>query len=117
MGDTKTWYDAKINCELYGSHLLQIDSLTENYCILDYAHKQGKTNTWWHSGNDIDSEGVFRQADGELIVWTPPFWGYNEPNGGTGENCLVVCLDSNEYAGKWWDAPCTLNYHYICERS
>merc|ERR1712002_902098 len=46
---------------------------SENYCLLDYAQSQslGDDTWWWHSGNDIEREGVYRQADRELILWTP----------------------------------------------
>ena len=51
----------------------QIDNMAENFCLLDYAHTQvtsyfdidyyktfvyqGFSSSWWHSGNDIESEG------------------------------------------------------------
>merc|ERR1712004_736877 len=38
--DTKSWDDATGNCELYGSHLLQIDGFEENFCLLEYAHSR-----------------------------------------------------------------------------
>merc|ERR1711862_778346 len=115
--DVKNWYDAKDNCKLYGSHLLQIDNMAENYCLLDYAQSQGMTVTYWyHSGNDIEREGVYRQADGEPILWTP-LWKSGEPNGGTRDNCLLVHLLGDGNAGKWWDDRCTTGRHYICERS
>merc|ERR1712013_223067 len=67
--DVKNWYDAKDNCELYGSHLLQIDNMAENYCLLDYAQSQGmKVDYWYHSGNDIEREGVYRQASGPVTT-------------------------------------------------
>merc|ERR1712012_53547 len=34
--DKKTWSDAYGECELYGSHLVQIDGLAENFCLLKY---------------------------------------------------------------------------------
>merc|ERR1719348_302814 len=82
----------------------QIDNLTENYCLLDYVQSQSLGGWWWHSGNDIEREGVYRQADRELILWTP-FWvgwgnSYTEPNGGTASNCLVVNMAGDKIAGK-----------------
>merc|ERR1712156_1368644 len=32
--DKKTWSDAYGECELYGSHLVQIDGLAEKFCLL-----------------------------------------------------------------------------------
>merc|ERR1712183_123686 len=108
---TDTWENAVGNCELYGSHILQIDNMEENYCLLSYAHSQGmKTDWWWHSGNDIQSEGVYTQADGKYILWQP-IW-----NGIRGHDCLMVCLDESAAAGHWMDEPCTALIYYICER-
>merc|ERR1719312_1075617 len=114
--------DASDNCLLYGSHLLQIDNMAENYCLLDYAQSQGMTvDAWWHSGNDIEREGVYRQANGEPILWNPLWSAHkgteDQPNGGTAENCLAVHLLGNVDAGKWFDHFCAAPYHYICERA
>merc|ERR1711872_408555 len=120
--DKKSWNDAGDICELFGGHLAQIDNLAENYCLLDYAQSQSLEDDWyWHSGNDIEREGVWRQADRELILWTPFWAGYangviTEPNGGTAANCLVVYLGGDYRAGKWGDTACTNERYYICER-
>merc|ERR1711872_456552 len=120
--DKKSWNDAGDICELFGGHLAQIDNLAENYCLLDYAQSQslGDGSWWWHSGNDIEREGVYRQADRELISWTPFWVGYanavTEPNGGTSENCLIVNLNDDKYAGKWQDISCNVQHYYICEK-
>merc|ERR1711862_330477 len=115
--DRKSWNDASDICELFGGHLAQIDNLAENYCLLDYAQSQSLGDWWWHSGNDIEREGVYRQADRELILWTP-FWAgwanyVTDPDGGTAQNCLNVHLDGDTAAGKWADAPCTQELYYI----
>jgi hypothetical protein len=59
---------------------------------------------------------------GELIGWTP-YWyentanQYGDPNGGTGENCLLVDLSVGYSAGKWADQSCDdTGRRYICER-
>merc|ERR1719309_1134579 len=116
--ETKNWQEAWDNCELYVSHLLQIDNMAENYCLLDYAQSHGVTGGWkWHSGNDIEREGVYRQADGEPILWSPLWAPGDNPDGATRENCLGVSLAGDAIAGKWADLPCTGGYRYICERS
>merc|ERR1712142_1354391 len=105
--DKKSWNEAGDICELFGGHLAQIDNLAENYCLLDYAQSQSLEGVWWHSGNDIEREGVYRQADRGLILWTP-FWAswpnaVTEPDGGTAANCLCVHLSGDYHAGKWGD--------------
>merc|ERR1712002_653523 len=118
--DVKSWDDAYGQCELYDAHLWQIDNLVENFCLLDYAHTMGYNGEVWHSANDKDSEGVWRQADGSLLSWSP--WWYvpkdlqGSPEGGKAENCAIVSLDESSYAGQWYDWPCTHAFHYICER-
>merc|ERR1712192_346868 len=113
-----TWNDAYGECELYGGHLAQIDSLPENFCLLDYAHTAGLPADWyWHSSNDIESEGVWKQYDGGFISWTP-WWrsDTNDPSGGKAENCALVKLSENGFAGRWGDNSCSDVFRYICER-
>jgi len=113
-----SWFEAKGQCELYGdgSHLAQIDDMTENFCLLEYVNGQEMEGTYyWHSGNDIDSEGVYKQADGEYISWQP-IWHAGAPEGSTEENCLGVFLGTYAYSGQWTDGPCTAGLPYICER-
>merc|ERR1712004_845079 len=118
--EAKSWDEAKGRCELYDAHLWQIDNLVENFCLLDYSHTMGYNDEYWHSANDEESEGVWRQADGTLLSWSP--WWYatkdkqGAPNGGKDENCAVVHLTDDTYAGQWWDGSCTSAYHYVCER-
>ena len=84
---------------------------------------------YWHSSNDIESEGfsnqkyfsyktvlsgVWRQYDGGFISWTP-WWFTDQPSGDKAENCAHVRLQ-DAHAGKWGDAPCSDTYYYICER-
>merc|ERR1712002_586838 len=99
-----SWYDAAHNCNLYGGHLLQIDDMAEDFCLLEFA--QGKnTDWWWYSANDIQNEGVFRQADGNYIQWEPT-WRSGHPDGGRNENCVLVKMDMSDQAGNWEDWPC-----------
>jgi len=116
-GILKIRNDAYGECELYGGHLVQIDGLAENFCLLKYAHAEGLPTDWyWQSANDNMAEGVWEQYDGQLILWTP-YWSHEHPGGGTANNCGAVRLSTDGYAGKWISAPCTASYHYICERS
>merc|ERR1719481_646854 len=128
--DTKSWYDANGFCELFGGNLVEIRSMEINYCILRHAHHKGLPADWyWHSGNDIDDEGVYRYnragdfppLPGDLITWSPIWvdWaGSNndEPNGGQVENCLLVSLSTDNNAGKWLTHTCTVSHRYVCQR-
>merc|ERR1719153_349316 len=116
--DAKSWDDAYGECELYGAHLWQIDNLAENFCLLDYSHTMGYNAGYWHSANDKESEGVWRQADGTLLSWSPWWVTYKdvqgEPAGGKAQNCAGVYLNDDGMAGQWWDEPCTNARHYVC---
>ena len=61
-----------------------------------------------------DLSGVWKQYDGGLISWSP-WWKPNEPSGGKAENCAVVDLSEDKYAGQWADLPCSAATHFICE--
>jgi len=70
--DKTTWSDAYGECELYGGHLLQIDGLAENFCLLKYAHAEAPADWYWHSANDIRAEGIrfktiFHSIDDMLV--------------------------------------------------
>merc|ERR1712089_1925 len=122
--DSKTWQDAQVNCELYGGSLVEIRSMEMNYCILRHAHNKAlPAGPYWHSGNDIDDEGVYRYNragdfpphEEDLILWSP-VWQGGQPNGGRGQNCLLVELSTNEYAGVWGDNNCPNAWRYMCQR-
>merc|ERR1712012_554654 len=118
--DLQSWDKAYGQCELYDAQLWQIDNQAENFCLLDYAHTMGYNEIFWHSANDKESEGVWRQADGTLLSWSP-WWSASKdyqgaPNGGKTENCAFVHLDESTYAGQWQDALCTNEHYYVCER-
>jgi hypothetical protein len=117
--DKTSWSEAYAECELYGGHIAQIDGFEENFCLLEYAQKERLPFAWyWHSGNDISSEGVWRQYDNQMILWSPWFW--DGRNGGRASNCAVVDLSEGDNAGEWGDAPCThatKAHPYICERA
>merc|ERR1711973_252118 len=118
--DKKNWDDAYGQCELYGSHLVQIDDIAENFCLLGYAQTMGFENYHWTSANDRGAEGVWRQYDGTFLSWTP-WWStgpgdQGHPNGGKAANCADIFLSEDTYAGQWSDEPCSTEFGYICER-
>ena len=64
--------------------------------------------------------GVWRQADGTLLSWSPWWVTYKdeqgEPNGGKASNCAAVRFTDDTVAGQWYDAACTEAKYYVCER-
>merc|ERR1711962_555490 len=103
--DKKNWEDARGECALYGGNLVEIRSMEMNYCILRHAQNKALPGDWyWHSGNDIDNEGVYRHnragdfafLAGELLLWSP-IWADGRPAGGKAYNCLQVALQIDNY--------------------
>ena len=110
------------------------------YCCLSVRITQGYNRIYWHSANDQESEGflckhdyfstfwrctscsgVWRQADGTPLSWSPwwtaPQGMQGDPQGGKAENCAFVHLDDGAYAGQWSDITCNGEYYYVCERA
>ena len=111
----------------------------------DISKTQGYRHWVWHSANEKESEGflymiffnllvvhsvlhilikscsgVWRQADGTLMSWSP-WWlarkdAQGNPSGGKAENCAGVHLDDRTFAGQWADDTCTNAHYYVCER-
>jgi len=115
--ESQTGIEAKRICEGYGGHLVDMDSLVKNFCILKYHfHSQITDGHFWHSGNDKDAEGVYVLSNGDIIPWTP-YWSNENPDEARGANCVGVSLTKDKLAGKWWDQSCTSpKYRYICEK-
>ena len=92
---------------------------------------QGLAEAWYyHSANDLKSEGVskqfitfgefftsgvWRQFDGDMILWSP-WWVGDHPDGGRDHNCGRVALAESSNAGKWASGDCEYSHRYICER-
>ena len=78
-------------------------------------------STLWCLAHLVTSlSGVWRQADGTLLSWSP-WWAtlkdvQGEPSGGKAENCADVILDESTLAGQWRDAACSSAKYYVCER-
>ena len=47
------WEDARVECELYGGWLVDINSLEEQNCLLRHGNAQGY-DTWYHTDGNID---------------------------------------------------------------
>merc|ERR1719481_1042145 len=116
--DVKSWDSARGTCELFGGHLVDITSLQMNSCILSHYHQKGLPGGfYWHSGNDIKEEGVWRYNNpGDLINWTPPWCGTEDPNGGRSENCFKIGFSNDKNAGKWCDSGCSGSLPYVCQK-
>eukprot|EP00092_Neocalanus_flemingeri_P048939 GFUD01056073.1.p1 GENE.GFUD01056073.1~~GFUD01056073.1.p1 ORF type:complete len:152 (+),score=24.19 GFUD01056073.1:72-527(+) len=115
--NSATWTEAIGFCQRYGGHLLQIENIQENNCLLKEAMSRNKAGVWWHNANDRQVEGVLRHGDGGDVLWQPWWYGdIGRPDGGSSEDCFSVYISGNTYAGVWNDRPCSFNLKYICEK-
>ena len=73
---------------------------------------QPQSTPIWLGGQDINKEGSWIwQTSGDDIDYSK--FQPGEPNGGTGENCLLMYYEN----GNWIDSTCTNAYNYhLCER-
>jgi hypothetical protein len=103
---TKTWEDARVDCESRGGYLATITYASEQTIVWSNV---GATNAWIGL-NDIVTEGTWQSVTGSY--WPYMHWDTGEPNNtGGNEDCVQFTA-----TGAWNDATCTNTYGYICER-
>merc|ERR1711971_410646 len=69
--ETRSWQDAKEECELYGGWLVDIRSQAEAKCLMRYGTTLGQSS-YWTDGNDIGHTGVWTHArDNTDVTWFP----------------------------------------------
>ena len=68
------WEDSRLECELYGGWLVQINDLKEYNCLMRHALKEEAVPYWyWTDGNDIADSGVWTHArDNTEVSFFPP---------------------------------------------
>ena len=100
-----SWPDAKADAESRGGYLATITSSAEKSAV-----EQARTVTEvWLGGSDADNEGSWAWVTGE--EWSYQSWNSSEPNGGTGENYLIIWTSD----GNWNDIT-SRTVPYILEK-
>ncbi|XP_061469373.1 CD209 antigen-like protein C [Rhineura floridana] len=103
----KQWEDARTWCSTYNSHLVIINSKTEQ----DFVVKRIKLTSVWLGANDIQMEGNWHWIDGSPLGQR--FWKPGEPNNvGGHEDCAVLHREGN-----WNDIACNREVHFVCEKT
>ena len=116
---SKTWENAKEECEEWNARLVKVESSEEN----DFIKKEllpAKYGNYWIGLSDSDNEGDWMWTDGtQLDSDGYKNWGDNQPkNKNNNEDCVVIRIrkfDPDHY-GKWHDRPCSKERKYICEK-
>ena len=115
---SKTWENAKEECEKWNARLVKVESSEENDFIktellpTEYDNywiglsDSGKKNFWmWTDGTQLDSDGYKN-------------WGDDQPdNNKYKQNCVVMQRRkfNPDHDGKWHDQRCFKERKYICE--
>ena len=103
--EVNSWYVARTYCTDTGyTSLAKIESAAENIAINNFTDKN-----YWLGLNDIDNEDDFEWGDGSALTNVYENWKVNNPDGGTGENCIRM-----NNSGDWEDKPCFDNHKFVC---
>ena len=103
QGQAKDWKSARASCFAWNGDLVGISSTAE----ADFL--KTKFDNVWSGANDLVNECSFGWINGE--PWQP-YWGYNEPNNLTNEDCALF---SN--SGEMNDINCSDHHDALCERA
>ncbi|XP_051765532.1 CD209 antigen-like protein E [Ctenopharyngodon idella] len=103
--EKKSWTESRKYCTERGADLIIINNKEEQ----DFVKKMSDGVKVWIGLTDSDVEDTWKWVDDTYL--TSNFWGSGEPNGRTGENCVLT--DSSG----WADYPCHGHYQWICEKT
>ena len=103
-----SWDAAKLSCEAMSSHLLIVNSDSEQLAV---AGAIKRTSTMWIGLHRDDSnKNQWIWVDGQKVTYSN--WGVGEPNN-INEECVVM---NTSPSGKWYDDRCSERRPYICEK-
>ncbi|CAL4121833.1 unnamed protein product, partial [Meganyctiphanes norvegica] len=122
-GETHNWQDSRDFCQELGSLLsLNVDLAevgNEASCMSDSLLMQKITEKaeWvWLGATDLNSEGYFKwSASGHSLSSKDSYWGYNEPNENSDENCLVAGILGEHHRAYFMDFGCDPPHAFVCQ--
>ncbi|XP_063739436.1 CD209 antigen-like [Eleginops maclovinus] len=102
----KNWQESRDDCLQKGADLVIINSQEEQNFLSQFK------KTMWIGLTDLETEGTWKWVDGTPM--TERYWGPNEPNGKTSENCG----DTKQYdvGNHWNDENCNVKVFWTCEK-
>ncbi|KAF6093019.1 C-type lectin domain containing 17A [Phyllostomus discolor] len=104
--NTKSWDEARKFCQENYSHLVIINSFSEQNFVAK-AHRSPRV--YWLGLSDKEHEGKWKWLDGSPV--TLSYWEPAEPNNAHEEDC-----GSMNTGGTWNDLSCNKATYWICER-
>uniref|UniRef100_A0A8C1KK86 C-type lectin domain-containing protein n=1 Tax=Cyprinus carpio TaxID=7962 RepID=A0A8C1KK86_CYPCA len=102
----KSWTESRRCCTERGADLITINNREKQEFIQKISGGAGV----WIGLTDSDEEGRWKWVDGSTLTSGFSFWWSGEPNGPTGENCVV------SYPSGWYNCPCNEAFKWICEK-
>ncbi|XP_065279631.1 C-type lectin domain family 4 member E-like [Emys orbicularis] len=116
--DTMNWGDSERNCTGMSSHLVVINTGTEQDFIFNWTKGTVTSipkKNYYIGLTDQAQEGQWHWVDQTPYNETAAFWRQDEPSNGNTENCAVVHIETNANRKNWNDIPCSTKVHRICE--
>ncbi|GLD59491.1 C-type lectin domain family 4 member M-like protein [Lates japonicus] len=113
---SRDWPESQSFCQSKGAHLAIIHTAEEQQFLWDLLPR-GHWNAYWFGITDSHTEDQWKWVDGTPLVGG--FWEVGEPNNHIDEDCgYIVKTRVLERVAirSWYDAPCTMNWPYICEK-
>ncbi|KAG7215543.1 hypothetical protein INR49_014710 [Caranx melampygus] len=113
---TRDWSGAQAYCQSRGGHLAIIHTAEEQTFLWDLLPR-GHWNSYWFGITDGETEDVWKWVDGTTVVGG--FWEDGEPNNHINEDCGYIVKTrvlSRVAIKSWYDAPCSMNLPFICEK-
>lgn len=100
--------EGQLTCQRVGQQLYSPDTLEDNAALhnlsLQFTDTCSSNYHLWIGATDRSHESVWRKFSDDTEV--KPFFEFGEPNGGKGENCLLMFLPS----GLWVDTSCDVKW-------
>uniref|UniRef100_A0A674JQE4 C-type lectin domain-containing protein n=1 Tax=Terrapene triunguis TaxID=2587831 RepID=A0A674JQE4_9SAUR len=116
--DTMNWGDSEINCTGMSSHLVVINTGTEQDFILNWIKRTVTSlqqKNYYIGLTDQAQEGQWHWVDQTPYNETAALWRQDEPSNSNMENCAVMHIETNANRKNWNDIPCSTEVHRICE--
>lgn len=108
--DPTPWQKAREKCQEKYGDLASIESSQDKEIFNNTVNKHKFVGKFWVGLNDRKIENNFVWSDGTVFS-NQLKWASNEPNGGLGENCTFLSIQSMEL----FDASCNIYIGYICK--
>ncbi|XP_065187879.1 protein crumbs homolog 2-like [Sycon ciliatum] len=89
-----TWFEARYRCMVLGGILAVPRSNHEMQIVGQLRRRQRYTGSIWIGASDLETEGQWKDTEGRVVAYRR--WAYQQPNGGSRENCWITRSEARE---------------------